>query len=115
MELLETEFKDVVATNAITPATTMRRYFAWEGEVFNSEEEAESLALVSQLANRVGMLTRQARQVLTLVVKENEPNCQLIERRLTADPTTLTSICEELAGVEAAELYMDESGEDLPE
>ncbi|MFD4400003.1 hypothetical protein [Kitasatospora sp. NPDC058397] len=30
------------------------------------------------------------------------------------DPTTLISICEELAGVEAAELYVDEYGDSLP-
>ncbi|MFD0401956.1 hypothetical protein ACFVHI_28185 [Kitasatospora sp. NPDC127121] len=114
MEQLEAEFKDAVASNRVTPATTMRRYFDWEGEGLEPEEEAQTLDLVSQLAGRMGTLTRQARQVLALVVKENEPNCQLIERRLMTDPTTLISICEELAGVEAAELYVDEYGDSLP-
>ncbi|MFE6548231.1 hypothetical protein ACFVHS_07480 [Streptomyces sp. NPDC057746] len=114
LEQLEAEFKDAVAGNTVTPATTMRRYFAWEGEELEPEEEAQVLALICQLADRVSTLTRQARQVLALVVKENEPDCQFIERRLTADSTTLTSICNELAGIEAAELYVDEWGEDLP-
>ncbi|MFF9981151.1 hypothetical protein [Streptomyces erythrochromogenes] len=114
LEQLEAEFKDAVAGNIVTPATTMRRYFRWEGVDLDPAEEAEVLALVGELADRVGTLTRQARQVLALVVKEDEPNCQLIERRLTAGSTTLISICEELTGIEAAELYVDEWGEDLP-
>ncbi|RZD84765.1 hypothetical protein [Streptomyces albidoflavus] len=114
LEQLEAEFRDAVAGNLVIPATTMRRYFRWEGVDLEPAEEAEVLALISKLADRVCTLTRQARQVLALVIKEDEPNCQLIERRLTADSTTLISICEELARIEAAELYVDQWGEDLP-
>jgi hypothetical protein len=113
VQQLEAAFTDTVAANTVVPATTMQRFLAWEEAALTPDEVAKSLALVGELANRLSRLTRQARQVLALVVKEQEPNCQLIERRLDTNVPTLRSICEELEGAGAAALFVDDEF-DLP-
>ncbi|WP_331725858.1 HNH endonuclease [Streptomyces sp. NBC_00470] len=108
---IEAEFRDTVSGSLVRPATTMRRYFAWEGADLEPSEEHEVLELVNRFAGRVGGLTRMARQVLALVVNEQTTDFELVLRRFSADRATLLSVVRELQKAEMVYLH-DEFDED---
>ncbi|MBF9071734.1 hypothetical protein [Streptacidiphilus fuscans] len=113
---MEAEFRDAVASNdgKIRRPTTMRRYFGWAGQGLSPVEEAEEIALFNKLVDELATLTRKATQVLSLVVKDDEPDCDRIERRLNVTPWELESISEELNEIEAAFLDRAGHGDGLP-
>lgn len=116
LEQLEAEFQDVIEGNHVTLPTSMRRFFSWAPYDLNQAEEADHLALLSKLANRVGTVTKQAQQVLSLVVKDEAGwmELQLLKRRLSTDHQTLVSVCDELKKAGLAALHVDEWDDEPP-
>lgn len=96
----------------VRPAATMRRFFAWEDANQDPEDEQETLELVNRFAGRVGGLTRMARQVLALVVREESTDFELVLRRFLTDRTTLLSVVRELQKAEMVYLHDEEFVED---
>lgn len=109
---IEAEFRDTVNASLVRPATTMRRFFAWEDANQDPEDEQDTLELVNRFAGRVGGLTRRARQVLALVVHEQTTDFELVMRRFSADRTTLLSVVHELQKAEMVYLHDEEHDED---
>ncbi|GAB2766421.1 hypothetical protein [Streptomyces bullii] len=109
---IEAEFRDTVNGSLVRPATTMRRFFAWEDANQDPEDEQDVLELVNRFAGRVGGLTRMARQVLALVVHEETTDFELVLRRFSTDRTTLLSVVRELQKAEMVYLHAEEYDED---
>ncbi|WP_331728874.1 HNH endonuclease (plasmid) [Streptomyces avidinii] len=109
---IEAEFRDTVNGSRFRPATTMRRFFAWEDADQDPADEQDFLELVNRFACRVCGLTRMARQVLALVVQERTTDFELVLRRFSADRTELLSVVRELQKAEMVYLHDEEYDED---
>ncbi|WDN55869.1 hypothetical protein [Streptomyces clavuligerus] len=112
VDAIEAEFHDTVNSSRVRPATTMRRFFAWEDAGQDPSDEQYVLDLVNRFAGRVGGLTRMARQVLALVVHEETTDLELVMRRFSADRAELLSVVRELQKAEMVYLHDDEYDED---
>ncbi|MGY4963526.1 HNH endonuclease [Streptomyces sp. 900105245] len=109
---IEAEFSDTVSGSQVRPATTMRRFFAWEGAEQDPSDEQYVLELVNRFAGRVGGLTRMARQVLALVVHERTTDFPLVLRRFSAHRDELLSVVRELQKAQMVYLHDEVDDED---
>ncbi|WP_030390995.1 HNH endonuclease [Streptomyces sp. NRRL S-241] len=102
---IEAEFRDTVSGSLVRPASTMRRFFAWEDANQDPSDEQDVLELVNRFAARVAGLTRMARQVLALVVDEGTVDLELVLRRFSAHRPELLSVVRELQKAEMVYLH----------